>query len=449
MKKVLFLSLFLGLTTLSMSQWVQQATGFAAASRGINHVSVVSPNIVWAAAYDGSGGGAVIQEFTRTVNGGNTWVPGVVNNATGLELAMIFGLSADVAYAPLFATTATPPNPQGIYVTTNGGVLWTRQTTAVFDAALGGFPNVVHFFNTNDGFCQGDPVGGYYELYTTANGGTTWTRVPQANIPAHLSGEYGVVGYYCAIGDTLWYGTNKGRIYRSVNKGLNWTFSQTPLTSYVNVYMANHLEGLVQDKSGSGLALYKTVDGGLTWTQVNYTGTLYTNDLAYVPGTASTYVSTGAASGAEGCSYSFNGGQTWQTFLGTEGTQFLSTGWADVQNGWAGGFTDQVMPSTVGGMYKYAGVLVDILELGKVDRGIVAYPNPSQGQFTFVMKGLDKAPVELTIRDISGRVVYSAIESHSSISFNMNVDLTNAPAGFYLAEVRSGDFRWTDKLIKQ
>lgn len=449
MKKLLILSLFLGLTTLTMSQWVQQATGFAVASRGINHVSAVNANVVWAAAYDGSGTAAVIQEFTRTINGGNTWVPGVVNNASGLELAMIYGLSADVAYAPMFASSATPPNPQGIYVTTNGGVLWTRQTTAVFDAALGGFPNVVHFWNANDGFCQGDPVGGYYELYTTSDGGTTWTRVPQANIPVHLSGEYGIVGYYSVVGDTIWYGTNKGRVYRSVNKGLNWTFSQTPLTSYVNVYMANHLEGLAQDKSATGSALYKTVDGGLTWTQVNYTGTLYTNDLAYVPGTANTYVSTGAASGVSGASYSFDGGQTWDIFMGTEGTQFLATAWVDVQNGWAGAFNDQTMPSTVGGMYKYMGILIDVLELSQVDRGIVAYPNPSNGQYTFAVKGFENVPLELTIRDLSGRVVYSSRENQSTISYTINIDLTDAPSGFYLAEISSGEFRWTEKLIKQ
>lgn len=448
MKKLLILSLFVGLTTLAMGQWVQQATGFAAASRGINYVSPVNANVVWATAYDGSGGGAVIQEFTRTINGGSTWVPGVVNNAAGLEIAMIYGVSADVAYVPMYRTSGSLP--QGIYVTTNGGVAWTRQTTASFDYAAGGFPNVVHFWNANDGFCQGDPTSNYFELYTTANGGTTWTRVPSANIPAPLSGEWGIVGYYSVVGDTIWFGTNKGRVYRSANKGLNWTVSQTPLATFTNVYMANHLVGLAQDKgSGSTGTLYRTLDGGSTWTLVNHTGPVYTNDMAYVPGTAGTYVSTGAATGVSGVSYSFDGGNTWTDFMGTQGTQYLATGWADVQNGWAGGFTDQTMPSTVGGMYKYTGILVDVMELSKEERGVVAYPNPGNGQFTFAMKGFDNASVELTIRDLSGRVVHATSEKQSLISFNMNIDLTDMPAGFYLAEVRSGDFRWTEKLVKQ
>ena len=35
--------------------WLPQATGFAAQSRGINYISIVTPDVVWANAYDGSG----------------------------------------------------------------------------------------------------------------------------------------------------------------------------------------------------------------------------------------------------------------------------------------------------------------------------------------------------------------------------------------------------------
>ncbi len=57
---------------------------------------------------------------------------------------------------------------------------------------------------------MGDPIGGYFEIYTTVDGGVTWTRVPQADIPIPYRGEWGVVGYYDVIGDTIWFGTNVG-----------------------------------------------------------------------------------------------------------------------------------------------------------------------------------------------------------------------------------------------
>ena len=156
MRNLLTMTLMIGLTFTAFGQWVQQATGFTAPSRGINHVHAVSENVVWAAAYDGSGGAAVIQEFTRTLNGGNTWTPGVVDSAAGLELAMIFALNADTAFAPMYRSSGS--NPQGIYVTYDGGLEWKRQASADFSNSAS-FPNVVHFFNANDGFAQGDPVG--------------------------------------------------------------------------------------------------------------------------------------------------------------------------------------------------------------------------------------------------------------------------------------------------
>ncbi|HRY99244.1 MAG TPA: T9SS type A sorting domain-containing protein [Bacteroidales bacterium] len=450
MKRLLSLSLLLGLTAMVSAQWVQQATGFAAASRGINHVSVVDQNIVWAAAYDGSGTAATIQEFTRTTNGGTLWTPGTVNGTVGLDMAMIFGINADTAWVPMYHPTGGTTPAQGIYVTHNGGLTWTRQTTATFSASLGSFPNVIHFFDANNGVCQGDPVGGYFEIYTTTDGGTTWTRVPQANIPAPLSGEWGIVGYYDAVGDTIWFGTQKGRVFHSTNKGLNWTVSQTPLTTYTNVYMATGLHGIAQDKgSASTGTMYETFNGGQTWTLINHTGPVYTNDMAHVPGTAETFVSTGAATGLSGCSYSYDGGHTWTDFIGTQGIQFLSTGWADPGNGWAGGFTDQTMPSTVGGMYKYTGILTEVMQQLQKEQGVVVYPNPSEGAFTFALKGFENQEVVLNIRDLSGRSVYSTTKEQSMVTYNIPVDLSHLTAGFYIAELVSGDFSWSQKLVRQ
>ncbi len=338
--------------------WIEQASGFTEPSRGIHYMHTLDENIIWATAYDGSGGGAIIQEFTKTTNGGELWTPGEVNNASGLELSMIFALDANKAWVPMYKSSGT--NLQGIYYTPNGGANWTRQGDASMYTDAASFPNVAHFWDENIGFAQGDPVDGYYELYTTTNGGTTWTRVPSRDIPDPLTGEFGIVGYYDVVGDTIWWGTNKGRVFKSTNKGYNWTVCN-PVGSltYVNIWFKDSMNGLLQDKgSGTTGTLYETSDGGETWTLVSPTGTVYYNDMAYVPGTTNMYVSTGAASGASGASYSTDGGHTWEIYAGTDGTQFLATDWANDECGYAGGFNGDQF---TGGMFKYTYVPAPVL----------------------------------------------------------------------------------------
>ena len=53
MKKILLSFVAMLALTLGVSaQFVDQATGFTAASRGIRNISAVSPTTVWAAAYE-------------------------------------------------------------------------------------------------------------------------------------------------------------------------------------------------------------------------------------------------------------------------------------------------------------------------------------------------------------------------------------------------------------
>ena len=75
MKKILLSISFFSLTFFSSNaqSWVEQATGFDAASRGVNEIQIVDANTVWALAYDGTDTTNNIQEFTRTTNGGSTW----------------------------------------------------------------------------------------------------------------------------------------------------------------------------------------------------------------------------------------------------------------------------------------------------------------------------------------------------------------------------------------
>ena len=358
MKKNVLLFCILVLTGSGVfAQWIDQASGFTTVSRGIRCVYAVSPTVVWASAYDGSGAAAACQDLTVTTNGGTLWTPHTVAGVTNLEIANIVALDASTAWVCMFPPGATATG-QGIYKTTNGGVTWARQATATFSNAVS-FPDVVYFWDQNLGYCMGDPINGDFEIYTTTNGGTTWTLVPGANIPNPLAGEFGVIGYYSSVGNTTWFGTNLGRVYKSVDNGNNWTVSAIPGwgAKYVQPYFRDALNGIAQDRSATTTgALVKTTDGGTTWTPITTTGNVFYNDLAYIPGTTSTWVSTGAATGFTGVTYSFNDGVNWSDMTATIGTQFLAMDWINNSTGWSGGFNTS---ATAGGMHKFNAVLAE------------------------------------------------------------------------------------------
>jgi len=251
--------------------WVQQASGFTTASRGIQYISAVSNMVAWAVAYDGSGSSANVKEYTMTTDGGATWKAGSINppNSTGFAAAMISAIDDKTAWVPLYDGT----NGGGMIAkTTDGGKTWTQQTTATFSKP-NGFPNVVHFWDTNNGFCMGDPNDGYFEIYTTTDGGTTWARVSKANIPDPLTGEYGVVGYYDVIGDTVWFATNKGRIYKSTNRGAIWQAYRTPFTKTAFlIAFKDGYKGIVYGNENDADKYYRTSNGGESWTGFTPTG---------------------------------------------------------------------------------------------------------------------------------------------------------------------------------
>lgn len=354
-KLLLFAFIVLGvLNVQAQGTWVSQATNFIPVSSGVRYVSAVDTNVVWICSYDGSGGGANRQDFSRTIDGGNTWVAGTITGAAAtLDWSMIYGLDSSTAWAMLYSTVASATG--GIYKTTDGGATWTQQGAGtIYNNLNQSFPNVVHFWDANNGFAMGDPEAGFYEIYTTTDGGTTWTRVPSGNIPAPTAGEFGIVGHYEVIGDTVWFDTNKGRVYRSVDRGLNWTVASTgitvPANGAIDICFYSSTNGIARlyNATTGGNTMRVTNDGGLTWTVATPVGNFFGSDVQYVPGTASKLVSTGAATGFVGSSYSDDGGINWTDIELT--AQRTALGIVDSTHMWTGGFTTS--PSS-DGIFKY------------------------------------------------------------------------------------------------
>jgi hypothetical protein len=341
--------------TTMLTEWTEQASGFEAASRGIRDLDAVNENVAWAIAYDGSGGSAYTTDVTHTVNGGDLWVANAVLGPSDYGLGNICGLNETVAYASVFNNAGDQDATCGAYKTTNGGTTWTQ---------LGHYPisfvNNVIFWNENEGVVLGDFKDSYFEDYYTSDGGLTWTRVPQANYSgiAWKPSEAGWTGVVNVIGDTVIFGTNEGDVYISHDKGHTYfasysgaaTDGTNPGVNDIAFKDATH--GLVAHDAGGTFDLFETSDGGVTWAPVSYSGTAYASGLAYVPGTENMYISTGAASGYSGASYSMDGGHSWTDYDEMIGIQMLATDFVENKIGWAGGFNTD---ATTSGMWKHAG----------------------------------------------------------------------------------------------
>ena len=445
MRKILLISCSaLLFSSIAHSQtWIEQNSNFATQSEGVYDISVVNDNTAWILGYDGSGGGANVLDFAVTTDGGNNFIPGTVGSDTTYQFSNISAISGDTAWVCMFDHVAGAGG--GIWKTTDAGASWIQQGVgAIYDA--NSFPNVVHFWNANEGFTMGDPNNGYFEIYTTVDGGATWVRVPQANVPANTSGEFGIINWYDVIGNNVWFYTNKGRVYHSMDKGMSWTVAamhNLTSTQYMNMkfYDANYGIANIGTTGGALVTAYFTTDGGASWNSYTPVGNFFTSDLVIIPGTT-VAVSSGAAQGAEGSSYTTDMGMSWADI--DVGIQHTALGASSYNGLWSGGFSGGFQS---GGIFKFdgynLGIQNDVVDL----RSYNLYPNPSNGVVTLNLKTKSNSTATVQVIDAMGKVVFSTT---CSGMVKKSFDFSALSKGVYsLVVLSSAGERMQEKLVIQ
>lgn len=83
----------------------------------------------------------------------------------------------------------------------------------------------------------------------------------------------------------------------------------------------------------------------------------------------------------------------------------------------------------------------------EVFNAINVYPNPSNGLFNLAFDVTGVKDMQLEVRDLSGRLVYSQSLQGISGQTQLAIDLGNASQGLYLLSLRSNDWSVTEKLI--
>jgi photosystem II stability/assembly factor-like uncharacterized protein len=188
-------------------------TGTDASLRAL---SVVSDEIAWTSGTKGT--------VARTIDGGKTWG---VFGVQGMEKADFRTLYAFDAHRALIANVGSPGK---ILRTEDGGKTWqTVYTNTHPDTFIDG----IDFWNDREGIVYGDPIQGRMLLLQTKDGGESWHPLESSPKlePGEASFAASGTGIRCVERESLLVctGGSVSRLWKSVDKGITWTFSRPPV----------------------------------------------------------------------------------------------------------------------------------------------------------------------------------------------------------------------------
>lgn len=314
----LFTALFLfGCLVVSVAdaQWTKQKIDTKASLRGL---SVVSEKIIWAS---GTGG-----TFLRTVDGGKNWTVGRVPGAGKLDFRDVEAFDAETAYLLSIGDGET----SRIYKTTDGGANWKLQFQNTNPKV---FLDALAFWDKTHGIAMGDPIDGKFFLIETTDG-EIWKLIENLQMPPVKEGEAAFAASgTCLITQGkneafLVSGSSAARVFKSENRGKNWSVYETPITKgtagsgIFSAAMFDSKNGTIvggnyekPNEINDNLAF--TNDGGAHWI-------LGKGLNGYRSGVAFVDRKTLIAVGSSGSDLSTDGGKTW-TNLDKENYNSIAT----------------------------------------------------------------------------------------------------------------------------
>ncbi|MDD5362153.1 MAG: T9SS type A sorting domain-containing protein [Ignavibacteria bacterium] len=446
MKKILTILLLL-IAGITYGQTWTNVSSLPAPNPPVNSMSVVDANTIWVCC-DASGGAARVYLST---NGGTSWNL----RAGGLAAVNSYGMFA------FDAVTAFVGNTNGtLYKTTNGGNNWTQ----VF-AVSGSFTNGVHMFNTNYGIYYGDPTGSGvpYQFRVTTDGGNTWVVSPTAPI---ASSEFGVINAWDWTDSShVWIGSanttpnaTTAKVFKT-STGFYGTWSNVLLTGtgsstagpyFQAVAFNDNMNGMVGSSAGE---IYKTVNGGTSYTAVTPPAGLTTGSFAVInmhSVKADGTIRMCIVGDTTRVFKTTNLGTTWirewlplQATLGqVQHMQFLNAGLGYAALGGTG---------MTGGLIKYTGPSGINNNTGEIPAAFSLsqnYPNPFNPS-TMISFALPKSGmVTLKIYNSLGKEVETLVnENMAAGNHEITFNASGLTSGIYFYRINANGFTDTKKMM--
>jgi photosystem II stability/assembly factor-like uncharacterized protein len=350
----------------------------------------------------------------RTYNGGNTWL--LDPNAKPYDISFTSG---KVGFACVW---------DSIMKTVDAGNSW---VPVLHDKPLG---YLISFINADKGFAIGtnSPSDTVF-IYKTIDAGNNWTLVNSYSPGFTINAIMDFVFLSDNIGFLVIYDGPNGNIFRTQDGGLSWTPVYFPLTGIIVTELSFPSPSIGYGTSEAGGMIAKTIDGGLSWVPIN---TLITTDILYSISFPS--VDTGFVVGGNG----FSSGEVLQTNDGGS-TWFVSTSMPQTMMGVH--FPSSSIGYAVGSngiIMKYDNSGVSISNYYNSIMTFNCYPNPVINELVIEMK-VNKENVNFEILNSIGQIVYKGNIKEKSV-----VSTSNFSSGVYFIKLQDGNLVGYKKFVK-
>ena len=212
------------------------------------------------------------------------------------------------------------------FKTTDGGITWA-------DVADQGF-NDYSFFNETVGYATSSSVG--VEIARTSDGGNSWTTL---NPP---SGQPRVETVKAISENTAYFVGNGGVLYKTTDGGISFTVLNSGLNSHISdIFFTNPSTGYLI----SFRTLKMTTDGGTSWNTI-YTSSKPLNRICFV----NESIGYMAGDGSGGVLKTTDAGSTWSVqYAGTGKSSLLDINFYDENHGFAVGQLGLILYTDNGG----------------------------------------------------------------------------------------------------
>jgi photosystem II stability/assembly factor-like uncharacterized protein len=262
--------------------------------------SAYSPSKMWAVSQISNGG----YQLQRSSNGGQSWIasnpPSTLSGATlGIGFFPVDSNNIWLYYQ------LHPSYNEFLYKSSDGGLSWTNNSGTLPENESWFF---LYFFDTQNGVMLTRDFSSHVFVKRTTNGGNTWTSQTLTVQGSPLGAA--------VVGNTVWFFTGSGKLWRSNNRGLDWTNFDTGFTNAqgygLRMSFRDSLYGLAAVNAFAN-DMVVTHDGGVTWSP------LLNNNIP-LPGPQAFLYSLTAIPGSpdgwlmgtsKGCAYTIDAGQNW------------------------------------------------------------------------------------------------------------------------------------------